>query len=57
MKVVSVEPINDEQEDSIPEPVSTESLKPDDFMVNDEFEDTDYISFNELLEEGMKDGN
>ncbi len=57
MKVISVEPINEEQEDNIPEPVKTEPIKPDDFMVNDEFEDTDYISFNELLEEGMKDGN
>ncbi len=46
-KVISVEPIDDE-------PV--EELENDDYMVND-FQDTDYISFNDLLEGGNSNEN
>ena len=46
-KVISVEPIDDE-------PV--EELENDDYIVND-FQDTDYISFNDLLEGGNSNEN
>jgi len=49
-KVVSVEPIEDTSES---EP---ESLEEDDYMVND-FQDTDYISFNDLLEREDSDAD
>lgn len=38
------------------EPIEEEEKKEDEFMVND-FEDTDYISFNELLEGGEENGD
>jgi len=46
LQVINVEPIDDEKEST-----PLESLEEDDYMVND-FEDTDYISFNDLLEGG-----
>ncbi len=69
IKVISVEPIEEEKTEvtppDVPEPVKIEPLptepgliststESDDFMVNNEFEDTDYISFNDLLEGSKK---
>ncbi len=63
IKVISVEPI-DEEEKEVPvpttvevQPVESTPIQNDDFIVNNDYEDTDYISFNELLEGSMKDGN
>ena len=52
LKVVNIEPL----EDTTPkkeEPKKVESLPEDDFMIND-FNDSDYISFNDLLEGNTK---
>ncbi len=65
-KVIKVEPLEEESEETkeenepkvdIPEPVSVDDdpLK-EDYIMND-FDDTDYISFNDLLEGSMNDGN
>lgn len=48
LKVVNIEPL-DEPTTKKEEPKKVEALPEDDFMIND-FNDTDYISFNDLLE-------
>jgi len=52
-KVVKIEPL-DETKEVKEEPVKIEALPEEDFMIND-FNDTDYISFNDLLEGGSNE--
>ncbi len=63
LKVVNIEPLEETTIQKEPEPVQPaeepksekpDSLPEDNFMIND-FEDTDYISFNDLLEEASND--